>query len=549
MKAEYLNMQGDRGARVYLSRGAWSWRLLGLLGLAGLALGSGMRALAWGATTIDGLSPAATSTSAAPPLAPLVFDGVTVVDVEQGRLLPDQRVVIVGTRIKHMGGASTVRVPAGARVVDARGKYLIPGLWDLHAHPNQFPSHDPNSALRWHHDIAIVHPLLIANGVTGIRDAGSTVPLDTLKLWRRQILAGTRVGPPRQILSGHALDEETPCRRGYGKWAGGHTCVIDEDDARHVVDSLKKDGADMLKMYNLSTWMYFVIAAEARKIGIPFGGHINNKMAKITAIEASDSGASILDHVNAAGDLDELCLGKDASVDRCQPVAEHFRRNNTWWVPTLIVEASLVFGTPENMRVGRLRVGRPLGPASLAILRRFYQFVDAFWAGSELHLTGLREAASGAQPPQPAASDAGNTLHIVHSVGLPILAGTDFFLGKDELARQPPGFCLHAELALYVAEGLTPLEALQTATLNPAKLLHATDSLGTVAPGKLADLVLLDADPLQDIANTTAIRGVVANGRYFDRAALDQLLADVRTTAKQPAPPRGPPQQPPPLGP
>ena len=96
-----------------------------------------------------------------------------------------------------------------------------------------------------------------------------------------------------------------------------------------------------------------------------------------------------------------------------------------------------------------------------------------------------------------------------------------------------PGFALHTELAMYVAEGLTPLEALQTATLNPAKLLHATDSLGTVATGKLADLVLLDADPLADITNTTTIRAVVANGRYFDRAALDRLLADVQTKAKQ----------------
>ena len=86
---------------------------------------------------------------------------------------------------------------------------------------------------------------------------------------------------------------------------------------------------------------------------------------------------------------------------------------------------------------------------------------------------------------------------------------------------------------MYVAEGLTPLEALQTATLNPAKLLHGTDSLGTVAPGKLADLVLLDADPLADITNTMAIRAVVANGRYYDRDALDRLLAEVKAANKQ----------------
>jgi adenine deaminase len=119
-------------------------------------------------------------------------------------------------------------------------------------------------------------------------------------------------------------------------------------------------------------------------------------------------------------------------------------------------------------------------------------------------------------PPEP-----GTFLRFVQSAELPILAGTD-----SEWPWDVPGFVLHLELAIYVAQGLTPLEALQSATLNPAKFLHATDSLGTVAPGKLADLVLLDADPLKDIANTTLIRAVVANGRYYDRAELDKILSD-----------------------
>ena len=96
-----------------------------------------------------------------------------------------------------------------------------------------------------------------------------------------------------------------------------------------------------------------------------------------------------------------------------------------------------------------------------------------------------------------------------------------------------PGLMLHTELEMFVAEGLTTLEALQSATLNPAKMLKGTDSLGTVAPGKLADLVLLDADPLADIANTQMIHAVVANGRYFDRAALDGLLAEARAKVKE----------------
>jgi imidazolonepropionase-like amidohydrolase len=109
-------------------------------------------------------------------------------------------------------------------------------------------------------------------------------------------------------------------------------------------------------------------------------------------------------------------------------------------------------------------------------------------------------------------------MHVVQRVGLPLLAGTDAW----------QGYSLHVELAIAVAEGLTPLAALQAATLNPAKMLRATDSLGTVALGKLADLVLLGADPLADITNTTTIRAVVANGRYYDRAALDRLLSQIK---------------------
>jgi hypothetical protein len=431
---------------------------------------------------------AAQQPAAAP--VPLVFDGVTVIDVQQGRRLPAQRVVIVGNRIRAMGSGRTVQMPAGARVVDAQGKYLIPGLWDLHVHP--------------FHSTDVFYPLLIANGVTGMRDAGSPVPLDTLRLWRTEILAGTRVGPPRQLFSGQAIAGPLEgCKRGYMN--NYETCVADEADARHLVDSLKAAGADMIKPRSVSRAMYFVIAAEARRIGIPFGGHAEEE----TAIEASDSGASIIDHrqfkMGTKG-LGVFCWGARGTVEQCRPVAERFKQRGTWWVPTLIREVSEGFAPPAYAQ---------------RIFDRFTERARAFWGGSPLHGNWLRDSAS---------SDthhaAPGAMSIMHRVGLPILAGTDTWITQTD--KVPPGFSLHAELAMYVAEGLTPLEALQTATLNPAKFLRATDSLGTVATGKLADLVLLDADPLADITNTTTVRAVVANGRYYDRAALDSLLTDAR---------------------
>jgi len=453
--------------------------------------------------------------------APLVFDGVTVIDVQDGRRLSAQRVIIVGNHIRTVGSMSTVQIPAGAKVVDARGKYLIPGLWDMHTHSRRYTD--------------FFYPLFIANGVTGIRDAWSEVPLDTLTMWRREIVAGTRIGPPRQLISGPALDEQQPCSRGPGQ---GHVCVADSADARHVVDSLKAAGANIIKTYDLKNKeTYFAVASEARHIGIPFGGHMDIRELGITAIQASDSGATILDHGNTSGDLDELCLGKPSSVERCQPLAARFRQNGTWWVPTFIRMATAY--SIEKAPAGRVALAKPAyGPASRAMLERFYQFSSNFWAGSEIHLTGLRDAAKAAASATTSPSaDAGGSLQIAHRVGLPILAGTDE--GAPVMERQPPGFSLQIELATYVEEGLTPLEALQTATLNPAKAIRGTDSLGTVAPGKLADLVLLDADPLMDITNITAIRGVVANGHYFDRAALDHLLTDTQARAKQEPQPLG----------
>jgi hypothetical protein len=426
--------------------------------------------------------------------APLVFDGVTVVDVELGKDLPAQRVVILGNRIKTIGSVATVKVPSGARVVDARGKYLIPGLWDAHTHSDRY--------------VHFFYPLFIAYGVTGIRDAGSQVPVDTLVLWRREILAGKRVGPPRQILSGQSLDESphSSCKRVKTQ----HTCVTDSADALHLIDSLRSAGADMLKTYLLGRKLYFTIAAEARRMGIPFGGHLNYQ----TAAEASDSGASIIDHINTSGGLDKLCLIRRASIEKCQPLADRLRRNGTWFVPTWMA-------TPEGEGGGGVR--------SHPIRAYFDEYARRFWTDSILKPY---------RPPGPAVNDTANGpshwsvdslgyMYVVRHAGLPILAGTDVW---D--VNNMPGLSLHVELAMYAAEGMTPLEALQTATLNPAKWLHATDSLGTVAPGKLADLILLDADPLLDINNTTAIRAVVANGRYFDRAALDGLLKELKAKAK-----------------
>ncbi len=446
----------------------------------------------------------ASSQQSAAATTPLVFDGVTVVDVEQGKLLPDQRVVIAGNRIQAVGNFQSISIPKGAQVVPAKGKYLIPGLWDMHTHPGLVEAVVLNSDVRIPADVPYL--LFIANGVTGFRDAFAMVPLDTLVLWQRQILAGTRVGPPRQFHSGAAISEAGSCTRDPDlERLIGYVCVTagDSVDVDHIVQSLKKAGADWIKTYDLGEQTYFLLAAAARRAGLRFGGHAPN----VSPLDAADSGASILDHVGPehVGELDAMCFDPvQATVDACRKVAEKFRQTNTWSTPTL-----------SNRAIRWFRNASPRIISNLLM-----QTINDFWTNFKYNPTWLH----GHEPiPLPATPDAlrFGYLKIPMEVGLPILSG-----GDSEKADA--GFKTHADMAIMVDRGLTPLAALQAATINPVRAVRATDSLGTVAPGKLADLVLLDANPLVDITNTTQISAVVANGRYFDRAALDGLVAQIK---------------------
>ncbi len=437
----------------------------------------------------------ATAQQPAIPSSSLVLDGVTVVDVEHGTLLPDQRIVIVGNRVQSMGGVRSISIPQGSRIIDARQQYVIPGLWDMHVHTRA----------------SLPYRILIANGVTGIRDGYSSVPLDTMVQWWREILAGRRVGPPRQLLTGDYQDLHQ-----------GQTDRLTDAE----LNSRKARGANFIKLYPFTP----ASAARVRRAGLRFGGHVEylNPITFMmsgggqggyqgwSVMEASDSGMSIIDHLNTSGDLDDRCWGgvASANVTACQLLTQRFRQNNTWWVPTLVAFAD------ERW------VPAVAGPASLPIADRLRVNAEAFWAGSLPHDNWLRESI---ETHGQRASGAVGFLDIARRADMPILLGTDTPLSADLREREYlPGFSVHAELAMYVAEGLTPLQALQSATINPSKMLHGTDSLGLVAPGKLADLVLLDADPLVDITNTTAIRAVIANGRYYDRLTLDRLLDEAR---------------------
>lgn len=436
----------------------------------------------------------------------LALTHVTVVDVESGELRKDQTVLIRGGRIAWTGPAAEARVPAGARVMDATGKYAIPGLWDMHVHT----SREGRAAHFW--------PQFLAYGVTGVREMGSY--LDSLQHWRaRARHPGS--GAPRIVFSSPMLDGDPPAwRHGYG--------VADSAAARTAVDSMAALGFDFLKVYSrLPRDAYFAIARRARERGIPFAGHIPRS---ITPLEASDAGQRSLEHLDermymacvrggqprldalidarssgASRDSVNAALGRvieaalaGADAETCRPVLERLRANGTWITPTLTVSRGLQ-PTPEMMADARLRYV----PAGLA--QRWASSADSGEEADIERRVNERMA---------------RMVGLMQAAGVGILAGTD---ASDE-AYVFAGSGLHDELALLVDAGLTPLQALQAGTLNPARYLGAADSMGTVAAGRVADLLLLDADPLRDIRNTMRIFAVVHAGRLIDAAERERLL-------------------------
>ena len=436
----------------------------------------------------------------------LALTHVTVVDVAakdaEGALIPDQTVIVTGERITAVGKSGRVKVPAGARVIDAGGKYLIPGLWDMHVH------------LSLATELAL--PTLIANGVLGVRDMGGD--LEQINGWRRRISGGELLGP-RIVAVGLVVD-------GQKQDALFRLTVTTADEARQAVLSLKQRGADYIKVHNaVPREAYFALSKEARRQNIRFVGHIPKE---VTPAEASGAGQLSIEHAESLFENILFSAGRNGrsaaeglglafaaySDDKAAELFRQFRRNGTWYDPVLVTYRSFAFRMdfaanpdPRNRYVAAATklgwdkyqpVPKTLPAETVAARKSVFNRL--------LRLVGLMQRR-----------------------GVQILAGTD----AGGIRDLTPGFSLHDELQLLVQAGLTPLEALRTATVNPAKFLNMQDRLGAIKPGQLADLVLLDGDPLEKIGNTQKINAVVVNGRLLDRKALDAMLARVESAANQ----------------
>jgi imidazolonepropionase-like amidohydrolase len=412
----------------------------------------------------------------------LALTAVNVVDVVAGRIVPDTTVVVTGDTITSVTQHGIP--PGGARVIDGRDKFLIPGLWDMHAHIE-------GNERAW-------LPLYVANGVTGIRDMGAD--LDFILEIRAATASGRTLGP-RIIAAGPILDDAP------GDWPF-RMRVRNADEARATVQLLKRRGVDLIKVHNYTPReAFFAIVEEAQRQNLRVAGHVP---LKVTIQEGVDAGMVSIEHLSEDGRVWKACSGgAQYRPDACRPFFEMLARRGVWQTPTLIALAELpVIGTPAS-----------------AISRD--QLAYANKAFLEMHAGNQRLFVK-----QPEVLGIFKNLAVVGKVvtrdmaaaGVGILAGCDAMIA---------GFCVHDELALMVSSGMTPLAALQAATVNPARSLAREMTLGSVAAGRSADLVLLDANPLEDIANVRRIRAVVAAGRFLDRSALDQLLTQAKAAARQ----------------
>lgn len=432
---------------------------------------------------------------------------VRVVDVERGTVSEPTSVLIRGGMIAGIGpGASAPGLP----ILDARGGYLTPGFWDMHVHTFQL---SPQLHL----------PLFVANGVTSARDMlDCPDEYDALiacagdkRRWTREVENG-RLAAPR-IVEVASFYFERP--------------DLDPNEAARLASVYKARGLNSLKVYNrLSRASYLRLADEARRLNMRLVGHLPKVVSLDEAIAA---GQSSFEHAHLwvrhcftrASDwrVGRLGPGDPTSVADAM-VREHdgtvcarsyaaMRETGGWFVPTHVTrEEDARASDPAFVNDPRLAYLDPLsrwayrddraataarypGERGRAALRRYFDL--------GLRLTG--EA---------------------YRAGVPVLVGTDTAIG---------GFRYHDEMALLVRAGLTPGEVLRAATIDAARYAGAETRFGTVAVGKVADLVVLDANPLSDIENTRRIRAVLLGGRLYDRAGLDGLLAFVRGEANAPS--------------
>jgi imidazolonepropionase-like amidohydrolase len=459
----------------------------------------------------------ATAPASARDNADLLIRHATLVDVALGRTAPDQAIAITGDRIRAVGADRALsRRFTARRTIDATGKFVMPGLWDMHVHFGGGPELiEENKALL---------PLYVAYGVTTVRDCAADIS-DSVLAWRSAVAEGRMLGP--------TIYTSGPKLEGYKPLWKGTIEVGTPAEVDAALDRLQGLKVDFVKITDNTLkpdiFLYAVKAAKGR--GLKTSAHTPFALTIEQAARAGLSSVEHLDYLIKAGSPQEAAIGADYAagklsygdasdkfVETFDPAyaAREYRRlaaTGIYVTPTLNMSRILAYLDREDHRADPALAY--VGPG----LRKTYDW--------------RVERAAKASPAQVAARHREyelslKVLPMLRDAGIPILAGTDAgYLNSFNY----PGEGLHDELARYVEAGLTPQEALASVTITGPAFLGHSDRYGAVSQGKTADLLILDANPLDEIAATRAIRGVVLKGRWLDRTALDAMLAGAKAKA------------------
>ena len=441
------------------------------------------------------------------------FTNVNVVSMTSERVDSGQTVIVTAGQITAVGPSASVETPAGARIINGAGKYLAPGLADMHAHPMTTADLDA----------------YLASGVILIRAMwGEPAVLDL-----REGVALGEIAGPRIVTGGRIVDGEPIIHYGSDS-------VLNAADAENVVTRHKSAGYDFIKVYsNLSVEAFDAIAEASRANDIPFAGHIPNA---VPAAHAFRSGMQTAEHLIGIGPATiaegaeyhtrfdpafpgyaarigtgEIVLDEVYDDAKLKELAQLARQTGIWTVPTLATIRGTAASPDEIAAFSERKATEFVDYTVMSFWRTSAAFRAAWtpdtYRGAQLQLEqDLRQVKA------------------FHDAGARLLAGTD--------APNPwayVGFGMVDELELYVEAGLPPFAALQTATTAPAEFMNEAGRSGIVAPGARADLVLLDGNPLENVAAYRDIAGVMAAGRWFDREALDSRLAGIKAASDRKA--------------